>query len=288
MRNGVAKVVRLSALLAAGSALSFAALLSNCGGSEGTRAGTGGTMGGGGTTGSAGTSGSAGAAGRNMCPATQDITCGPSALTIPGGHVTAFEPNEWVPMDGKYCNTTGLRGSVFSYSGPTVDGVNISSNSHGVDATAGNFRLTLMAGSTGYAGGGLAFDSCVNASSFNAIRFSAWMTTGDQMNCTFKIQLQTFEQRPLTQSPPGGCDLAAGSCYGFPASPSMTLTTTPQTFTFPFSMLTTSATHASAFQGQIVALQWQLESGAPLDPDGGAQTACSIEVRIDDVNFLTQ
>ena len=64
-------------------------------------------------------------------------------------HVTTFSPEEWSPTDGKYCNASGLRGSVFSYSGPTVDGGNISSNSHGVDAAAGNFRLTLMAGSAG-------------------------------------------------------------------------------------------------------------------------------------------
>ena len=31
----------------------------------------------------------------------------------------------------------------------------------------------------------------------------------------------------------------------------------------------------------------QLESG-PADPDGGAQTACSVEIRIDDVAFVTQ
>jgi hypothetical protein len=37
--------------------------------------------------------------------------------------------------------------------------------------------------------------------------------------------------------------------------------------------------------GQIVGLQWQLESGAPLE-DGGAQTACSVEVRIDDIDFI--
>ena len=65
----------------------------------------------------------------------------------------------------------------------------------------------------------------------------------------------------------------------------MTLTTAPQTITVPWASFTTGATHAAAFMGQIVGLQWQLESGAPLD-DGGAQTACSVEVRIDDIDFI--
>ena len=65
----------------------------------------------------------------------------------------------------------------------------------------------------------------------------------------------------------------------------MTLTETPQTISVPWAMFTTSATHVAAFQGQIVGLQWQLESGAPLT-DGGEQTACTVEVRIDDIDFI--
>jgi len=289
MRNSVAKVVRLSALVGAGGALSFAVFFSNCGGSEGPRTGAAGTSGGvAGTSGAAGATGTAGvtgAGGRFTCPSDSTLNC-PSAITLTGGHVTNFSPEEWSPTDGKYCNASGLRGSVFSYSGPTVDGGNISSNSHGVDAAAGNFRLTLMAGSAGYAGGGVSFDRCVTAAASTGIKYTVSMADGgDQMNCTFKLQLQTFEQRPTTQSPPGACDSTAGSCYGFPASPSVTLTTTPQTITVPWANFTTGATHTNPFMGQIVGLQWQLESGAPLE-DGGAQTACSVEVRIDDIDFI--
>ena len=143
-----------------------------------------------------------------------------------------------------------------------------------------------MAGSAGYAGGGISFDRCVTAAASTGIRYTVSLAPGgDQMNCTFKLQLQTFEQRPTSQTPPGACDTAAGSCYGFPASPSVTLTETPQTITVPWASFTTSATHAAPFMGQIVGLQWQLESGAPLE-DGGAQTACSVEVRIDDIDFI--
>jgi hypothetical protein len=283
MRNSVAKVVRLSALVGAGGALSFAVFFANCGGESGQRTGSAGTSGSG-VAGTTGTGGAAGTGGRVACPTDAVLNCS-TAITLGGGHVITFSPDEWSPTDGKYCNASGLRGSVFSYSGPTVDGGNLSSNSHGVDAAAGNFRLTLMASSAGYAGGGVSFDRCVTAAASTGIRYTVSLAPGgDQMNCTFKLQLQTFEQRPTNQSPGGGCD-PAGSCYGFPASPSVTLTETPQTITVPWANFTTGATHAAPFMGQIVGLQWQLESGAPLE-DGGAQTACSVEVRVDDIDFI--
>jgi hypothetical protein len=162
----------------------------------------------------------------------------------------------------------------------------MSSHGYGVDAAAGNLRLSLTAGEGGYAGGGISFDRCVTAASGTGIRYTVWLASGDQANCTFKIQLQTFEQRPTNQAPPGGCDPDAGaSCFQFPASPSVTLTTAPQTITVPWGDFTTGATHATPFQGQIVGLQWQLESGASLT-DGGPQTSCTIEVRLDDIDFI--
>jgi hypothetical protein len=302
MRNQVAKVVRLSALVVTGGALSFAVFFSNCGGSTGTRTGTAGN-GAAGTTGSAGTTGTAGAtgtagvtgtggaAGKNVCTPKPDLTCGAStSITLPDGHVTDFSMTEWSVPNGKYCNAAGLQGSIFSYSGGPApeDGGLMSSNSQGVDAPAGNFRLTLAVGSAGYAGGGISFDGCVDASAFNALRFSAWLPSGDVSGCTFKAQLQTFEQRPTTQGPAGGCDPDAGaSCYRFPASVSLTLAATPTTFTLPFAELTTAATHVNPIPGQLVGLQWQLESGAAME-DGGVQPSCMGEIRIDDIAFVTQ
>jgi hypothetical protein len=304
MGNSVAKLLRVSALVAMGGALSFVVLSSNCGGSSGQRTGTAGTTGTAGATGAAGTvgtagatgtagvTGSGGAAGKFMCTPKPDLTCGSSGIHLSSGHITDFSMPEWTPMSGKWCDANGLQGSIFSYSGgpDPVDGGLASSNDRGVDAPNGNFRLTLAAASGGYAGGGLSFEGCVDASAFNAYRFTAWLASGDQKNCTFKAQLQTFEQRPMapTQNPGGGCDPDAGSsCYQFPTSPNITLTSSPQTFTFAFTDFTSSFTHVNPIPGQLVGLQWQLESGAPMD-DGGAQTECMGEIRIDDVQFITQ
>jgi len=281
MRNRLAKVVRLSALVAMGGALSFAVFFSNCGGSGGMRtgsAGTSGAAGSAGTTGSGGSGGSGtagvtGSGGRFTCANEQVLNCS-AALTLMNGHVTTFSPEEWSPTDGKYCNASGLRGSVFSYSGgPEVDGGVMSANSHGVDAPAENFRLSLTAGTEGYAGGGISFDHCVNASASGALRFKAWVASGDTAGCTFKAQLQTFEQRPTTQGPPGGCDPDAGSCYNFPTAV-ITLTTSSQVFTIPFGDFSASTLPAPA---QLVGLQWQVNSSSG---------ACTVELRLDDVAFI--
>ena len=87
------------------------------------------------------------------------------------------------------------------------------------------------------------FDGCVDASAYNALSFSAWVSGGDITGCNFKSQMQTFEQRPTSQNPPGACDSTAGSCYGFPAA-AVTLGTTPTTFTLKFADLV-GATHVN-------------------------------------------
>jgi hypothetical protein len=301
MGNGLTGLLRVSMLVAIAGALSFAVFFSNCGGSGGMRnTGTAGTTGGGGTTGSAGTTGSGGSVStggtggvvRNTCTPKPDLTCGASAITLPDGHVTDFGPAEWNDPAGKYCNTR-LQGSVFAYAGgPTPAAGPVSSGVSKVEAAAANYRLSLTAGSAGYAGAGISFEGCVDASAFNGLRFTASLMSGDLTGCNFKSQLQTFEQRPLSQNPPGGCDPDAGaSCYRFPASPDLAAMimangATPTTLTIKFADYTTAYTHVMPVPGQFVGLQWQLESGAALT-DGGAQPNCTVEIRIDDINFVT-
>jgi hypothetical protein len=299
MTTSIARILRASVLVTMAGGLAALVFTTNCGGSSGGRptgaagttgngTGTAGTQGSAGTNGGAGVTGTAGvtgSGGRFACAAEQALNCS-AGLTLSSGHVTTFSPEEWSPMDGKYCNASGLRGSIFSYSdGHTADpdGGVMSSNAQGVDAPAGNFRLSLTVGPGGWAGGGISFDHCVNASSSGALKFTAWIASGDLTGCIFKSQLQTFAQRPTDQFPPGGCDPNAGSCYNFPSSAALTLSTTPTPFTVPFSMYTPAAT-----PGELVGLQWLVESGPPADPDGGAQTPCTVEIRIDDIDFVAQ
>ena len=37
---------------------------------------------------------------------------------------------------------------------------------------------------------------------------------------------------------------------------------------------------------QLVGIQWQANSASP--PDGGTQMGCNVELRIDDIKFITQ
>jgi len=308
MRNRWAGLLRLSALAAVGGAFAFAVFASsNCGGSGSMRLGMGGNNATGGTTGSAGTTGGGGTTGtggsgtsgttgtgggtggaNNSCSTDMDLTCGTGALPLPDGHVTNFNGNEWNGgAIGQWCNTDGLRGSVFSYSGGTapMDGGTGSSHAHTVDTTAGNFVLTLTAaGMSAYAGGGIAFFRCVDVSAFTALQFTAYVASGDISQCDFVAELQTLEQRPTSQNPPGLCDQDAGvSCFNFPSVP-VTLGTTSQTFTLPFANFTSTATMTNAAPTQVVGLQFQF---TPRGNDSGADpTPCTAEIRIDDVDFV--
>jgi len=190
-------------------------------------------------------------------------------------------------MTGNYCNASGIHGSKFPYSKPAAadsDAAATASATNDVDANAGNMKLVLTVGPGDYAGGGLAFDRCIDASAFTALRFTASIASGDLTGCPFVVQLQTFEQRPLTASPPGGCDPDAGSCYNLPSA-AVALTTTPTPFTIPFTDFTPAGVAPAA--GQIVALQWQLTSGSAPDDAGSPQPSCTAEIRIDDIDFVT-
>ena len=103
---------------------------------------------------------------------------------------------------------------MFSYSGAAP-----SAATAAVDTTAQNLKLNLTVGATGYAGGGLTFDSCVNASSFTSVQFTAAITAGSLTGCTWQVQLQTQDQRDSTATNPSGgtCDATTTTCYRYPA-----------------------------------------------------------------------
>jgi hypothetical protein len=91
----------------------------------------------------------------------------------------------------------------------------------------------------------------VTTASFTKILFDVY---GSAAGCTIDLQLQTFDQRPNNQTPPGGCN-PSGTCYTFPhivVNP--TLTSTPTTVT---TTLSTMTNWTAAEGAQIVGIQWQ-------------------------------
>ena len=199
----------------------------------------------------------------------------PFRLPANEGHVVNFSSREWSSAGGKWCNENGLHGAIFSFRGnaPT------DSNTIRVDTMDGSLRLALTVSSGSYGGGGVAFEAgCLDASAFTGIQFTAAVASGSMTGCSYQLQLQTFEQRPTTQNPPGGCDINTTSCYGFPAAANLpaasTDITTPTLVSLPFTSFGASMMPAPA---QIVGLQWQVNSSSGM---------CTVELRLDDIAFI--
>lgn len=302
MRTPTTGLLKVSMFVAVAGGVAALAVATNCGGSSGgtPRAGAGGTTGSGGSTtgglggttggGSGGvTGGGTGGVTVNACPNGGVLDC-TAPLMLGDGVVTDFSAMQWSASLGKYCDSSGLRGSPFGFTGvATGDAGQVYSGMASVDTTARNLKLSLSVAPGSYAGAGLSFESCVDASSYNALQFSASIMSGSLDGCVWQVQLQTQDQRPTTQtSPTGGtCDTTAGTCYRFPAAINLAApTATPTTVIVPFANFTlnTEATMAK----QVVGIQWQANSAAPLDPDGGSQLPCTVEIRIDDIKFVTQ
>ena len=153
-----------------------------------------------------------------------------------------------------------------------------------VDATAQNLKLNLKVGATGYAGGGLTFDSCVNATGFTSVSFTAAITAGSLTGCAWQVQLQTQDQRSSSATNPTGgtCNPDAGvSCYQYPAVASLTFpTATASTYTEAFTLFTNPSNSTITTRSQVVGVQWQVNSAS-----SGTGT-CTVELRIDNIKFL--
>jgi hypothetical protein len=224
--------------------------------------------------GSAGAGGKAGAGG-NVCPLGGVLDCSTSgALKLPDGHVADFSPPEWNSSTAAWCDADGLRGPLFAYSGAAPSAATAT-----VDTTAQNLKLNLTVGATGYAGGGLTFESCVNASSFTSVQFTAAITAGSLTGCTWQVALQTQDQRPTTDTNPTG-GTCASNCYRYPAVAGLTFpTATASTYREAYTLFTNPASSTISTPTQVTGIQWQVNSGS-----SGAGT-CTVEIRIDNIIF---
>ncbi len=251
------------------------------GGSGGSVAGSGGR--GGGVAGAGGTAGgAAGAAGSAyVCPLGGALDCGAGALELlPDGTVTAFSALEWNATSEKWCNALGLDGHVFAYAGaaPSASVATVETT-----GTRG-LMLDMDVAALGYAGGGLIFDSCVDASGFNSIEFTASTASGSLSGCSWQVQIQTQDQRPNnTTDPTGGTCPAAGTCYRFPAVANLANPTPAgMTYTQAFTAFSNPASSTIPARTQIVGVQFQVNSA-----NSGTGT-CAVVLRIDDIKFVTR
>ena len=192
----------------------------------------------------------------------------PSNLTK--GGVTDFSDYK----SGTWGDTQGLYGNTYAYYGPK------STMNAGVQASAKKMHITGSVMPGDYAGAGLSFSACATVDSFSQVQFSV---SGSSPKCDMELQIKTFDQQPITQTPAGSClqDASAG-CYNFPVMKRVAV---------PSSDSTTVTTNLSDFSNwssdnakQVVGMQWQFTPNSSLDPDAGV--GCDITVDISDIKFL--
>jgi hypothetical protein len=187
--------------------------------------------------------------------------------------VTDFGTADWSASTMMWCDAHGLGGGLYAYMGTG------STSTAAVDTTAHNLKFNFMVTAGQYAGGGISFDSCVNASGFTAVQFTASVTAGSLSGCVLLVQVQTQDERPSTATNPGG-GTCASSCNMFPAYQLPTApTATAATYTVMFTQLSNPGSSTIPTRTQIVGLQWQANSGQ-------GTGACTAELRIDDVKFI--
>ena len=118
---------------------------------------------------------------------------------------------------------------------------------------------------------------CATVASFTQVEFDIY---GSATDCDIEMQIQTFDQRPDDQNPPGGCDRSAGTCSAYPYVSRIVnagaLSTAPTTVNKTLTNFTRWSQTSSP--GQVVGLQWQLT------PSGSS--TCKVDVTITDIKFI--
>jgi hypothetical protein len=286
----MAKTILRPLLVGTGLALAASFAVLGCGGGSGsTRPGSGGTTGSAGTTGSGGATGSAGTTGSVAGTTGTAGTSGTAALPCTANPTTALITNfgtavgdGGVTANGSWGTSGQLTGSVFGYPGSKTNdaGVKSSVTAKVTPATGMNLELSGTVVAADYAGGGMAFGTCVDSTNWTGIQFTLGGTSN---GCSITFQLQTESQEPTSAK--GTC--TASSCYNFPQVP-ITIPATAGTPTIvKFSDLagTGMPSAAADFEKEMFGLQWQFTSAAP--PDGGMQVGCSPDMTITDVMWVS-
>jgi hypothetical protein len=153
--------------------------------------------------------------------------------------------------------------------------------SSNVDTAAKTLHGTGTLVSGDYAGIGLSFSVCATVTSFSQVQFTV---SGSWEGCDMELQVKTFDQQPINQTPAGGCyqDASAG-CYNFPVKRKVSAPSAePTTVVVPFSEL---SNWSDANAAQVVGMQWQFTAATP-DPGADPSTGCNIEVNVTGIKFL--
>jgi len=223
----------------------------------------------GGSKGSGGQDGGDG--GNGNCPP----QTAPALMCTPGVSpanplITDFtDGGGWCASSGKWGTTGNLVGSLFSYKGP-MTGTMIS---HAVTSGALHLKGDVMVAD--YAGGGMAFDACVNTQTYSGLQF---VLSGNAAGCNVQVQVQTYSQQ-VTQNR-GGCSSEdGGTCFQFPKLSFLPLDAGTTSVLWTDLESTGMPATAAGIAAEIVGVQFQLQA------ESGA--ACmGFDVSVDDLRFI--
>jgi hypothetical protein len=218
-----------------------------------------------GTGGSVGTGGAVGTGG------VASYNC--SAAIVPAngtsGMVTDF--SDYNEATGHWGKSSGIFGSIYSYAGTSA-----TMNAAKVEGTPKGLHLAGSVPANSYAGGGLTFLACATVASFTQIQFSVY---GNTANCAVELQVQTFDQRPTDQTPPGGC---ASNCFNFPVLKQIIDLSTAVAASSPKTVvksLSSFSNWSSTNAAEVVGLQWQFTRAS-------SSGTCTADVTVTEAKFL--
>ena len=225
------------------------------GGAAAGGAGAGGAPGGGGAGGQGG--GAAGQTGSSRTPVAIDC----SAPRVPAsGLLSDFDAPP--PGPGRWASSNGLFGTVFAFAKDSS-----STATATVGSAPSDLHLTASVAANSYAGGGFLFDSCVSTAGYTSLRFSVAGTNG----CPIWLQVQTYNLKPDTDVPQGGC---SSTCSSYPTYQNVPISPSPVTVP-----LASFSPWSSTLSSQVVAVYWFLDTV-------GGKSACSTDLHFDDVTLV--
>ena len=109
--------------------------------------------------------------------------------------------------------------------------------------------------------------SCQSIGSYTSIRFSVSGTN----NCPIWLQMQTFNLKPNTDKPEGGC---TSNCLNYPTVQNISVTSSPVTVP-----LSSFSPWTSTLAGQVVGVYWFLNTMTN-------KPACTADLHFDDITLV--
>ena len=192
-----------------------------------------------------------------------------------GGLIADFSPPDGGGADaGGSTGAVEIGGNVYAYGGPATPRYAF---------RGGTFEIVENAPSTSatqYAGVGISFADCVDASAFKGVSFSiGGSISGCAMYFTATISEDTYDDGTTDSDPRGVCTLGPSDCYS-PKADLAGLTSAPQTIRFAWPAFVYGMPDPTIDPAKVTGVEWSLEIAA------GPSGTCAADVTIDDVSFF--